>query len=218
MNSLSFFKRIAQRQKAKDTTSEKDNDLSYEDALLDWKLRRFMQAEYGRAEPPKGIFSKLLTAIISPAGALNTTPGSMLQRLALQFYNVLSKPTATSRLLPGIVAFGLVVMVLSTNSNNIIINTTNHTNIDINPTVLTTENRSEQIITKEQQQQEKREQVIVRGIVPESLYQFYPPANVGFYHPVERHISNPKKHITDTEQPQDSLSSEYLADTKANGF
>jgi len=39
------------------------NDLSYEDAILDLEMRSFFRAEYGKSEPPAGVFPRVMCAI-----------------------------------------------------------------------------------------------------------------------------------------------------------
>jgi hypothetical protein len=220
MKSLSFFKKIAQLWKDHGSSPESENDLSYEDALLDWKLRRFMQTEYGHAEPPPGVFGRVLIAIKAGSSSVSSTSakfGSSLSVLATRIYRALAMPTATSRILPGIVAFGLIVMVLSTNTHNIVTNTNYGTYKNIDYSGIPAVTNSQQIISLEQEQQEKREQFTVRGNVPEGLSQFYPPANLSFYHRVERHMPTLKKHVTGNQQNQD-ISNDYLISIRNEGF
>lgn len=49
------------------------NDLSYEDALLDVQLRSFFRAEYGRENPPQGVFPRLMRAIRLVGGEQRTS-------------------------------------------------------------------------------------------------------------------------------------------------
>ena len=43
--------------------SDDPNDRSYEDALLDVQITSYFRAEYGKAEPPKGVFPRIIQAI-----------------------------------------------------------------------------------------------------------------------------------------------------------
>jgi hypothetical protein len=220
MKSLSIFKRIAQLWQGHGSRSESENDLSYEDALLDWKLRRFMQSEYGHAEPPQGVFGRVLVAIKAGSSSVSSTGAkfrSSLTVLATRIYKTLAMPTATSRILPGIVAFGLIVMVLSTNTHNVVTNPSLHAYPNIDFSDITARTTSNHIISSEQAQQEEREQFTVRGNVPEGLSQFYPAADLAFYHQVERHMPTLKKHITGNEQSQD-IGNDYLITIRNEGF
>lgn len=231
MKPLSFIKRIASQRRHHKLDQECENDLSYEDALLDWKLRRFMQAEYGQAKPPEGVFNKVLAAIKKRESAA-LSAGSWLKSSVANtlgaIYRAMSRPTATSRILPGVVAFGLVVLVLSTNVNNTVFKPTlsiypgygtysngvvyNNSNIDSEPAAPD----SRIVIATKLAEQTRRDEVTRRGIVPEGLIQFYPPSNIEFYHRVERHMPLSKLHTT--EAYAQATNPEYLVISKYNGF
>jgi len=88
------------------------NDLSYEDAILGLQIRSFMQAEYGSVEPPPGIFRRVIKAIergIAPSRS--RANDTLARRVRL----VLNGPVA-GRLVPGMVAFALVMMVFGPNA------------------------------------------------------------------------------------------------------
>jgi hypothetical protein len=93
----------------------RDNDLSYEDALLDIQLRNFFKAEYGAAQPPSGVFPRLLAAI--RAHERGEEPSGITGPVAafMSLYRVL-QASSTQRLVSGAVTAALLVAVLSSNS------------------------------------------------------------------------------------------------------
>jgi hypothetical protein len=103
-----------------------DYDRDYADALLDYQLHRFMQAEYGGLEPPAGVFQRVLQAIEAGASALRpparrrsrrgyaalpTRCGAALTGLAGTTFKALTRPAA-SRLFSGGLALALALAVL----------------------------------------------------------------------------------------------------------
>ena len=89
-----------------------NNDLSYEDAILGLQIRSFMQAEYGSAEPPAGIFRRVMRALeqgLTPSRSQANDNWAFRARL------ILNGPV-TGRLVPGMVAFALVLMVFGTSA------------------------------------------------------------------------------------------------------
>lgn len=70
------------------------NDRSYEDALLDVQLTSFFRAEYGKKEPPTGVFPRLIQAIwlhrerqekLANASAIARFRDSLGQKLAAAY-------------------------------------------------------------------------------------------------------------------------------------
>jgi len=88
------------------------NDLSYEDAILGLQIRSFMQAEYGSVEPPPGIFRLVIKAIERGIAPSRSRANDTLAR-RVRF--VLNGPV-TGRLVPGMVAFALVLLVFGPNA------------------------------------------------------------------------------------------------------
>lgn len=91
-----------------------DNDRTYEDAVLDLQIRTFMHAEYGAAEPPPGIFARLVRAIEQGLAASGPRAGAR-QSFPAHIMAALTGP-ATGRLLPSFAALALVLMVFGSNS------------------------------------------------------------------------------------------------------
>ncbi len=89
------------------------NDRSYQDALLDRSVRLFMQEEYGKLQPPVGVFSRVLRAV---EAALQSQRQPKLQRphlaaqLASAFYRAANGRTIT-RLAPGGIAIAVALAI-----------------------------------------------------------------------------------------------------------
>lgn len=106
-----------------------DNDLSYEDALLDSQLRLFLKVEYSHVEPRTGVFRKVLRAIedasrprAGKAAWANTLPLNTLplKNFTAAFRRVLTGQT-TMRVLPSGFALVLALSIgLVTNTNRIL--------------------------------------------------------------------------------------------------
>jgi hypothetical protein len=93
-----------------------DNDLSYEDAILGLEIRNFMLSEYGFAQPPYGVFQRVMRAIeesLAPSRRASSEPW------AVRFFRVLNGGVA-GRLLPGAVALAIVFMVFGSNSGRLL--------------------------------------------------------------------------------------------------
>jgi len=56
-----FVSKITHRSSELDQSAQED--LSYEDALLDVEIRSFMRAEYGKENPPDGVFARVMQAV-----------------------------------------------------------------------------------------------------------------------------------------------------------
>jgi len=95
---------------ANDTDPATANDLTYEDAILGLEIRSFMQAEYGSAEPPQGVFQLLMRAI---GHTLAPSRSGANYALASHVMRALNGPV-TARLVPSVIAFALVLMVFGT--------------------------------------------------------------------------------------------------------
>src|SRR4051794_496033 len=94
-----------------------DNDLSYDDALLDLEMRAFFRHEYSLAEPQANVYGRVLHSInagqISPQAAVPVpvaVPG-WLTRVSRSFSRIMTT-SASARLVPGAVALLLVIGVL----------------------------------------------------------------------------------------------------------
>lgn len=90
-------------------------DLSYEDALLDPQIRQYFKAEYGLAQPPSGVFPRLLAAIRAHEAGDTAPQGTRTSAAFLTLYRVLRTSTV-QRLVSGGIAAALVIAVLSSNS------------------------------------------------------------------------------------------------------
>jgi hypothetical protein len=95
-------------------------DNTEEDGLLDLEIRRAMQAEYGSAEPPAGIFDRVMYAIkqrrLDEAGARRHM--AAFKSLVLKFYAQIRKvitPVAINRLAPAGVAIALLLVFADAN-------------------------------------------------------------------------------------------------------
>lgn len=86
------------------------NDLSYEEALLDSRVRRFMREEYERVEPPQGAFQRLMTLIKAERARGRERSATLFTRLFSSAYRALSGQTL-SRLVPGGIAVAVLVVV-----------------------------------------------------------------------------------------------------------
>jgi hypothetical protein len=93
-------------------------DLTYGDALLDERLRKYFQEEYGAVEPPEGIFPKLLEAIrrhremTASSNYLNArSTRHVLERLACAT-RLMAGPIV-ARLTTGGVALALMALILA---------------------------------------------------------------------------------------------------------
>lgn len=100
-----------------------DNDLCYEDALLDSQMRQFMREEYRQIEPPAGVFKRVLKAI-ETASAIgcgrSTSKQTLLNRSFFNaFRSALTGQTAM-RALPSGFAMVLALSIgLSANMGHI---------------------------------------------------------------------------------------------------
>lgn len=83
------------------------NDFSYKDALLDCKIRLFMQEEFAEVEPPQGMFQRLIKLLNSGQTKQRATTGS---RLFAGLYSVISGQTL-SRLVPSGIAVAILIVV-----------------------------------------------------------------------------------------------------------
>lgn len=218
MTSFSLLKKIMNHWKGNKYDPSTDNDLSYEDALLEWKIKRFMLSEYGDAQPPQGIFGRVMAAIKTQQNKTKGVRADLVQFISgfgRAIYNLLAKPTAASRIVPSIVAFGFVIAVLSTGTHNLIFETTYEgprIEIESPPAAIS----PDEFMRREIAELAKKDLVTVRGNVPEGLGQFYPPANIEFYHPFERHIPS-KKHVEST-SAQKVYKMEELITSQVSGF
>jgi hypothetical protein len=96
-----------------------DHDLSYEDALLDRQLRIFLKSEYGSAQPPSGIFLRVLRALdenFRAATRPRLTAREAFNMMLSRLYQRLLGPTM-GRLVPGAVALALVIVMINANTN-----------------------------------------------------------------------------------------------------
>jgi hypothetical protein len=104
------------RESAADTDAA-SHDLSYEDAVLDAELRHFMHRELGRAQPPKGVFLKLLSAVYYDEvreGRLRSRCKAALSA-PVRSYGAFAAPYA-ARLVSGIAAVALLLVFVSANA------------------------------------------------------------------------------------------------------
>jgi hypothetical protein len=91
-----------------------------EDGLLDLEIRRAMHAEYGNAQPPAGIFDRVMYAIKQRRRHEARAHRHMLafKPLALKFYAQIRKvitPVAINRLAPAGVAIALLLVFADAN-------------------------------------------------------------------------------------------------------
>lgn len=105
------------RNTAADNSAEHavDNDLDYEDALLDLELRNYFRMEYGLAEPPSHVYPTLLAAIRAHERGLDTPETSRPVAAFVSVYRALRTATA-HRLVSGGIAAALLIAVLSSGS------------------------------------------------------------------------------------------------------
>jgi hypothetical protein len=99
-----------------------EGDLTYEDALTDLQIRRFMQSEYGSVEPPAGVLQRLMRALRAESAGAQRAQVIMpatLNLLLMGVYRRLTGP-ATLRLVPALVATMLVLVVLGANTTEMI--------------------------------------------------------------------------------------------------
>jgi hypothetical protein len=86
------------------------HDLSYDDALLDARVRHFMSEEYGRVEPSQGVFQRLVK-LLNSEQVQSAGPGApLLTRWFAGAYEVVSGQ-ALSRLVPSGIAVAILVVV-----------------------------------------------------------------------------------------------------------
>ncbi|HVF99055.1 MAG TPA: hypothetical protein VND68_04400 [Chloroflexia bacterium] len=87
------------------------NDFTYEDAVLDTRVRAFMREEYGRMEPPRGMFQRLVWLLnaeqTQSRGQKQSATG--WARLFVGAYRAFSGQTL-SRLLPSGIAVAILVV------------------------------------------------------------------------------------------------------------
>ena len=83
------------------------NDFSYEDALLDSRVRLFMREEYGAVEPPQGMFQRVIK-LLNPRHAPESA--SPVVTLFAGMYRVLGGQTL-SRIVPSGIAVAVLVVV-----------------------------------------------------------------------------------------------------------
>ncbi len=189
--------------------------------MLDLNIRRYMQTEYGLAEPPHGVFGKVLAAIRSNSAAATSIRIRLehrLGKLASAFYNALTRPSAASRLVPGLVAFGFVIAVLTSNSHNLLFNINSLGSSNSSTYNHSFEFDPHDLVATKLAEQAAKDQATIRGNVPEGLSQFYPPANVAFYHPVERHLA-PKLHTnTSSDTNKQETDTDYFLVTNGAGY
>jgi hypothetical protein len=92
-----------------------ENDVSYEDALLDLQLRNYFRAEFGVAQPPSGLFPRLLAAIRAHERREAAIEPPRPRAALLSLYRLLGAPAA-GRLVSGGIAAAIMIAVLSSNS------------------------------------------------------------------------------------------------------
>lgn len=87
------------------------NDFSYEDAVLDTGVRAFMREEYGRIEPPRDVFQRLVRLLNAEQAQSREQKQSATgwARLLVGTYRALSGQTL-SRLLPSGIAVAILVV------------------------------------------------------------------------------------------------------------
>jgi hypothetical protein len=83
------------------------NDFSYEDALLDSRVRLFMREEYEAVKPPQDMFQRVMK-LLNPRQASNTAAPAT--RLFAGMYRVLGGQTL-SRVVPSGIAVAVLVVV-----------------------------------------------------------------------------------------------------------
>ena len=86
------------------------NDFSYEDAVLDAKVRLFMRQEYGRIEPPRGVFERLIRLVNGEQAEGRARNTAAWARLFVATYRAFSGQTL-SRMLPSGIAVAILVVV-----------------------------------------------------------------------------------------------------------
>ena len=97
-----------------DRADPSDSDLSYEDALFDSQMRHFFRSEFGDAEPPSEIFSKVMLAIRHSQEAdraFSTRPLDTWRALIGTACRALAGP-AVARIVPSGVALTMMVTLL----------------------------------------------------------------------------------------------------------
>lgn len=87
------------------------NDFSYEDAVLDTRVRLFMREEYGRMEPPRGVFQRLVWLLNAEQtqGREQRQHSTAWARLFVGVYRAFSGQTL-SRVLPSGIAVAILVV------------------------------------------------------------------------------------------------------------
>ncbi len=123
MQSMIFIRRIrgfftdGLRRLAPDTAYERQaagRDMSYEDALLDSRLRAYFRAEYGMARPPSGVLPRLLAAVRAhERGAAAEAPRPIVAVLNIR--RLLRTATA-QRLVSGGVAAAVMIAIITSGS------------------------------------------------------------------------------------------------------
>jgi hypothetical protein len=83
------------------------NDFSYEDALLDSRVRLFMHEEYGTAEPPQGMFQRVIKLLNPQQATENARP---VAALFAGMYRTIGGQTL-SRIVPSGIAVAVLVVV-----------------------------------------------------------------------------------------------------------
>lgn len=86
------------------------NDLSYEDALLDSKVRHFLREEYSRIEPPQGVFQRLVKLLNVEQVQKREQSATWSMRLFSGAYRA-ANGHALSRLVPSGIAVAILVVV-----------------------------------------------------------------------------------------------------------
>ncbi|HEY0070850.1 MAG TPA: hypothetical protein VGE04_12865 [Chloroflexia bacterium] len=86
------------------------NDFSYEDAVLDTRVRHFMREEYGRIEPPRGVYQRLIGLLKAQQAPGRAQSATAWARLFVGMYRAFNGQTL-SRLVPSGIAVAVLVVV-----------------------------------------------------------------------------------------------------------
>jgi hypothetical protein len=86
------------------------HDLSYEDAMLDARVRHFMSEEYGRIEPSQGMFQRLMKLISAEQVQSRVRSKTRFAGFFSRVYRVVSGQTL-SRLVPSGIAVAILIVV-----------------------------------------------------------------------------------------------------------
>jgi hypothetical protein len=86
------------------------NDFSYEDAVLDTRVRHFMREEYGRVEPPRGVYQRLIGLLKAQQAPAREQSATAWARVFAGMYRAFNGQTL-SRLVPSGIAVAVLVVV-----------------------------------------------------------------------------------------------------------